>query len=65
MDTLPLTPSGKVDRHRLPAPKQVRPELEEAFVAPRNPTEELLAGIWMTVLGVEQVGVHDDFFVLG
>jgi acyl carrier protein len=39
--------------------------LAEAFVAPRTPTEEVLAGIWTTMLGLEQVGVHDNFFEVG
>src|SRR6185295_7946712 len=60
-----LTPNGKVDRAALPAPDQVRPEIERHFVAPRNATEELLAGIWSEVLRVADVGVHDNFFELG
>jgi acyl carrier protein len=65
LDTLPLTPNGKVDRRALPAPDWTRPDLEEAFVAPRTPVEETLAGIWGTVLGLEQIGVYDNFFELG
>lgn len=65
LDGLPLTPNGKVDRQALPAPDRLRPELEEAFVAPRTPVEEVLAGIWSKVLGLEQVGVYDSFFELG
>ncbi len=44
---------------------RARPELEEAFTAPRTPTEQLLAGIWGDLLGLKQVGIHDDFFELG
>src|SRR5205807_4513734 len=62
---LPLTSNGKLDRPALPIPDQSRPNLEEAYVAPRNPTEELLARIWAEVLGLEQVGIHDNFFTLG
>jgi acyl carrier protein len=62
---LPLTPNGKVDRRALPAPDQERPLLEEAFVAPRTPVEEALAGIWADVLGLTQVGIHDHFLELG
>ena len=58
-------PSGKVDRRALPAPEPDRPELAAAFVAPRTPVEERLAEIWREVLGVAQVGVHDNFFDLG
>jgi amino acid adenylation domain-containing protein len=65
LDALPLTPSGKVDRQALPAPDQARPVWFEAFVAPRTPTEEILAGIWASVLGIEAVGIHDNFFALG
>ncbi len=65
LNHLPLTPNGKVDRKALPVPEKTRPELEQTFVAPRNPTEEMLAGIWVKILGVEQVGIHDNFFELG
>jgi amino acid adenylation domain-containing protein len=66
IDALPLTPTGKLDRLAL---SRVEPEEGtgdgEPYVAPRNPAEELLAGIWCEVLGVPRVGAHDDFFELG
>ena len=65
LDSLPLLPNGKVDRRALPVPDQSRPELEEAFVPPRNPIEQRLAEIWCQVLGLERVGVRDNFFELG
>lgn len=65
LDTMPLTPNGKIDRLSLPIPDQVLHGLENAFVAPRTQVEELLAMIWAQVLGLEQVGVHDNFFELG
>ncbi|MEH2178695.1 amino acid adenylation domain-containing protein [Nostoc sp.] len=65
LEALPLTANGKVDRRSLPAPDTVRPELGEAFVAPRTPVEELLVGIWSHVLHIEQVGIHDNFFNVG
>ena len=65
LDELPRTPSGKVDRQRLPAPELGRPEPGSAYVAPRSNVERVLAGIWEQVLGVARVGVHDDFFDLG
>ncbi|HEX8117761.1 MAG TPA: amino acid adenylation domain-containing protein, partial [Pyrinomonadaceae bacterium] len=65
LDELPLTPNGKVDRRALPAPDRGRPSLERAFVAPRTPAEGMLASVWAEVLGVEQVGIHDNFFALG
>ena len=65
LDNLPLTPNGKVDRRVLPVPDRARPELEEDFVAPCTPTEEMLAEIWSDLLNVERVGIHDNFFDLG
>jgi len=65
LSALPLTSSGKVDRGALPAPPPVLPELETGFVAPRTPAEETLAAIWASVLGLPEVGVHNNFFELG
>ncbi len=65
LNALPLTPNGKLDRNALPAPDWSRRDLENTFVAPRTPVEEMLAGIWKRVLGIEQVGVHDNFFEMG
>ncbi|HWW75500.1 MAG TPA: phosphopantetheine-binding protein, partial [Pyrinomonadaceae bacterium] len=65
LDELPLTLSGKVDRRALPAIGEVRRSQAADYVAPRNPTEELLAEIWANALRVERVGVHDNFFELG
>jgi acyl carrier protein len=65
LDALPLMPNGKIDRRALPAPDRSRPELDKAFVAPRTPTEELLAEIWAQLLDIERVGIHDNFFDLG
>ncbi len=65
LDALPLIPNGKVDRRALPAPDRTRPELEKAFVAPRDDLEFQLAQIWEEVLGVHPVGVKDNFFELG
>jgi amino acid adenylation domain-containing protein len=64
LDSLPLTPSGKVDRRRLPDPKNVR-AATATFVAPRTPIEGTLAQIWVELLSLERVGVHDNFFDLG
>ncbi|HEU4880715.1 MAG TPA: amino acid adenylation domain-containing protein [Longimicrobium sp.] len=63
LQALPLTPNGKLDRKALPAPEYA--SADEAYVAPRTPTEEVLAGIWTEVLGVERVGAEDSFFELG
>ena len=65
LDALPLTPNGKVDRQALPAPTSARPELGETFAPPSTPAEEVLSGLWAELLGVEQVGIHDNFFDLG
>jgi fengycin family lipopeptide synthetase B len=65
LDALPMTENGKMDRRALPAPDAARPDLEEAYVAPRNAREERLAEIWARVLGLERVGIHDNFFELG
>jgi amino acid adenylation domain-containing protein/thioester reductase-like protein len=65
LDALPLSPNGKLDRHMLPAPDPTRPLQEVPFVAPRDLIEEMLTDIWSDVLGVERVGIHDDFFALG
>jgi len=64
IDELPLTPNGKLDKNALPAPALTRDEREE-YVAPRSEVEQQLAAIWADVLGVDRVGVHDDFFALG
>ncbi len=64
LERLPLTPGGKVDRRSLPAPNQTH-YASSAFIAPRNELERMIAGIWCEVLGVEQVGIHDNFFDIG
>jgi amino acid adenylation domain-containing protein len=65
LDALPTAPSGKVDRGALASLKNVTTDSETSFVAARTPTEEILAKIWMEILGTERVGVHDNFLDLG
>jgi amino acid adenylation domain-containing protein/thioester reductase-like protein len=65
LDTLPLSPNGKVDRKSLPAPGTDRPDLAAEFVSPATSTERKLAAIWAEVLQVERIGSHDGFFELG
>ena len=65
LKALPLNASGKLDRHALPAPEAQRPEQETLFVAPRNAQEYRLGELWGEVLGLELIGIHDDFFELG
>jgi acetyltransferase-like isoleucine patch superfamily enzyme/acyl carrier protein len=60
-----LTSNGKVDRKRSPRNDNGKPEAEQAYVAPRNEIEKTVASIWSEVLGVDRVGVHDNFFQLG
>ena len=62
LDRLPLTAHGKLDQAALPAP--VRAPAAER-VAPRTEAEELVTEVWSQVLGLEEIGVLDDFFALG
>ncbi|WP_203737940.1 non-ribosomal peptide synthetase, partial [Actinoplanes italicus] len=61
----PLTPNGKVDLAALPEPDESRPELSGAYRAPATPAETTVAAIWAEALGLDRVGVDDDFFDLG
>ncbi|WP_257126332.1 non-ribosomal peptide synthetase [Paenibacillus polymyxa] len=64
LEQLPLTANGKVDRRSLPTPEEsLQPG--EGRTPPRTPLEASLAGIWKSVLGLEHIGVHDNFFDLG
>ncbi len=63
LDRMPLTNNGKVDRKALPEP-DTRPELAASYVAPRTPVEQQLAEIWSSMLGVERIGVNNNFFDL-
>jgi acyl-coenzyme A synthetase/AMP-(fatty) acid ligase/acyl carrier protein len=64
LEELPLTANGKLDKKALPAPALMRDE-REAYVEPRTEIEIQLVAIWSEVLGVERIGIHDDFFALG
>jgi amino acid adenylation domain-containing protein len=61
----PLTRNGKIDRAALPAPTYAPRDVDAEYEAPRTSVEALLADLWADALGVEEVGVHDDFFELG
>jgi amino acid adenylation domain-containing protein/non-ribosomal peptide synthase protein (TIGR01720 family) len=61
LDSMPLSPSGKLDRRALPQPQWQQRE----HVAPRSELEQQIAAIWREVLGLERVGLNDDFFALG
>ncbi|HSR69774.1 MAG TPA: amino acid adenylation domain-containing protein, partial [Acidobacteriota bacterium] len=65
LESLPLTPNGKIDRKSLPAPSASRPALKEDFAAPLSSSERLVAAVWKEVLGLDEVGVRDNFFDLG
>ncbi len=65
LEQLPLTTSQKVDRRALPDPGRQRPPLAVDYIAPRTPVEAELAQIWADVLGLEEVGIHDNFLDLG
>ncbi|MBU6399316.1 MAG: AMP-binding protein, partial [Verrucomicrobia bacterium] len=65
LERMPLTPNGKVDRRALPEPGAERPALEAAYLAPRTRLEKTLAQLWQELLGVQRVGLHDNFFDLG
>ncbi len=65
LDAFPLAPNGKVDRRALPPPSTARPEVDTPFVAPRTLLEEALVETWARVLGLERVGIHDNFLELG
>lgn len=62
---LPQTPNGKINRKALPAPKTLVAAPNRPYVAPRNPVETKLAGIWSEVLGREHIGVDDNIFEIG
>jgi acyl-coenzyme A synthetase/AMP-(fatty) acid ligase/acyl carrier protein len=63
--SMPLLPNGKIDRRSLPAPDHVRPELATAYVAPQSSVEKRVAEIWSELLGIDEIGINDDFFDLG
>jgi acyl-CoA synthetase (AMP-forming)/AMP-acid ligase II/acyl carrier protein len=65
LDEMPLTPNGKIDRRALPAPPTGRDEFADAYTPPRTQVEEILAQIWAAVLGLDRVGIEDNFFSIG
>jgi amino acid adenylation domain-containing protein len=65
VNTMPLTPNGKINRHALPVPDRSRFNLEETFVAPHTLFEKEVINIWAELLDFEQIGLYDNFFELG
>jgi len=62
---LPLTPNGKVDRKALPQPSGQRLDSGTSYIAPQTKIEQKIASCWQTVLGIDKIGVHDNFFDSG
>ncbi|WP_067473582.1 non-ribosomal peptide synthetase [Nocardia amamiensis] len=65
LERIPTTPTGKRDDRALPDPEASRPDISSGYRPPRTGTERTLAGLWQEVLGIDTVGVFDDFFELG
>jgi acyl carrier protein len=65
VDAFPVNANGKLDRAALPLPSEQRPDVGRRYVEPETPVQEAIASIWSEVLGVERVGIDDDFFDLG
>jgi amino acid adenylation domain-containing protein/non-ribosomal peptide synthase protein (TIGR01720 family) len=65
LDHFPLNPNGKIDRKQLPVPGDLSLGASDIFVAPRNPDEETLSGIWQELLGIQRISINDNFFALG
>ncbi|MGD2088778.1 MAG: amino acid adenylation domain-containing protein, partial [Candidatus Aminicenantes bacterium] len=65
LETIPLTPSGKTDRNALPEPPKIAPGKHVEYAAPRNAIEKKLVETWGKVLGKNNIGIYDNFFMIG
>ncbi len=65
LESLPLTPAGKVDRKNLPVPERNRSSLEQAYVTPSSDLERAISAAWQDVLKLDKIGIQDNFFDLG
>lgn len=65
LHALPLTSNGKIDQQALPPPDSSRPVLKAVYVAPSSPIEQAVAEVWSQLLGLESLGIHDNFFDVG
>ncbi|QDT06641.1 Linear gramicidin synthase subunit D [Rubripirellula lacrimiformis] len=65
VDAFPKTINGKIDRRRLPAPDQGQVPRQDSYVAPETDLQKYLADLWQDVLNLPEIGIHDDFFLLG
>lgn len=64
LDSMPLTPNGKLDRAALPLVGEAQVEVN-GFIEPRTETEKEIGRVWTDLLGVELIGIHDNFFEMG
>lgn len=64
LESMPLTSNGKINRRLLPEPAQ-QGRSQTAYMAPRNTKERVIAAIWTELIGIEQIGIHDNFFHIG
>jgi amino acid adenylation domain-containing protein len=65
IDAMPLTANGKIDRAKLPEPDLLRPDMVAEYSPPTTQTEQVLSNIWSSLLGLDRVGIQDNFFDLG
>ncbi len=65
LETMPLTDNGKIDRQALPAPVEIGPDQDSSYEGPRDDLEKRLVEMWQSVLGLETIGIQDNFFRLG
>jgi aryl carrier-like protein len=65
LDALPLTLNAKIDIKALPAPSAANPNGARKFEPPQTPAEQVLHKAWMAVLGIAEIGIHDNFFEIG
>ena len=65
LESFPRLPNGKLDRSRLPEPRDETVVTDDEFVAPGTPLEQMLVDVWRSVLQVDRVGIHHNFFEIG
>jgi acyl-CoA synthetase (AMP-forming)/AMP-acid ligase II/acyl carrier protein len=65
LESIPLTPNGKIDRNALPEPDRQRQEASSPYVAPSNDVERVIAETWQDLLALDGIGAHDNFFDIG
>src|SRR5690606_35116084 len=65
LEAFPLTPNAKIDRNKLPQIEERAASVEQIYLAPKDDKERVIAGAFARVLGIERVGLNDNFFALG